>query len=176
MSEALLCYTDMQSSIRLSGDHKVRGVAVLDRNDRLCLLETLDGGDCGQKALTEKALYASVDALDEKIGAALSVTDRDSESFGLYVGQLMAQGCLAVFGLVTSVSRRVLVCVESDGQKEQISDLVMRDILIDIGNLFVEEIVANPFSCSDDSAPVVFGRGQLKSLVETHFPRGERGA
>ena len=53
----------------------VRGVAVLDAHDRLRLLDTLDCST-SLKICVEKVLYASVDALDERIsiGAMASAT------------------------------------------------------------------------------------------------------
>jgi hypothetical protein len=156
-----------------SEPHRVRGVAVLDRRDRLCLLETLD---CASTSglLVEKALYASVDALDEKVSAsgALGATAAergDGEPIGLYLGQLATLGQLAVYGFVTSVNRRVLVCTERDRHSEEkIDDVTVRDMLRELSQLYVEETAANPFRDQEGGAPVVFlDKDRLRAIVGT---------
>lgn len=165
----------------------VRGVAVLDAHDRLRLLDTLDCST-SLKICVEKVLYASVDALDERIsiGAMASATafagntatattansdEASVQSPGLYLGQLATQGRLTVYGFVTSVRKRVLVCLDwRSGDK--ISDLVVRDMLLELSQMYVEETAGNPFS-SDwggrgrGGGPISFrDRGRLQKICE----------
>lgn len=153
-----------QERIPAMKQEEVRGCAVLDAQDRLRLLDVIDPAT---KVHVERVLYAAVDVLDERISiesitapiaaasgtagtsgtAAAGTTDDDETSPGLYLGQLATQGRLAVYGYVTSVRKRVLVCIDwRSGEK--ISDLALRDLLRELCRMYVEETAGNPFSGS----------------------------
>lgn len=150
----------------------VRGVAILDRNDRVRLLETLHCDTTTARLWIEKVLHASVDVLDEKKRGASAITlsassnstatntanasmsSDNEETPGLYLGQLATQGRLTVYGFVTSVQMRCLVCFETDGVINKVDDMIARNILWQLCRLYVEETAANPFSASDQEGAV----------------------
>ncbi len=179
-----------QEIIPAMTQEEVRGCAVLDAQDRLRLLDVIDPAT---KVHVERVLYAAVDVLDERISiesitapiaaasgtagtagtsgtAAAGTTDGDETSPGLYLGQLATQGRLAVYGYVTSVRKRVLVCIDwRSGEK--ISDLAVRDLLRELGRMYVEETAGNPFSGSGAGSerwserPVAFrDRARLREI------------
>ncbi len=137
----------------------VRGVAVLDRADRVRLLETLHCDTSTARIWVENALFASVDVLDEKISGAgaTAVGAAEQEDVpGLYLGQLSTQGRLAVYGLVTSVGMRCLICLETDGFGNKLNDRNIVNMLRELSRLYVEETACNPFSSTGVKPPITF--------------------
>lgn len=133
----------------------IRGVAVVDRADRVRLLETFDCDTSTARILVENVLFASVDVLDERekisgVGATTVGADEQEGVPGLYLGQLASQGRLATFGFVTSVGLRCLICLETDGFGNKMNDRNIVNMLRELSRLYVEETACNPFSTYDD--------------------------
>ncbi len=161
----------------MSSTHSpVRGVAVLDRADRVRLLETLHCDTPTARTLVENVLFASVDVLDEKICGASATTVGAAEQEGvpgLYLGQLATQRRLTVYGFVTSVGVRCLICFDTDGFGDRMNDQNIMNMLRELSRLYVEETACNPFSNYDDektraaTAPTVtFRETALRRICE----------
>lgn len=123
----------------------VHVVSVLDRQNVPLVLQ-LYGED--KNALhMEKILYASLDRLDEMItGHGVQEDQSGSVEYqgGLYLGRLASVGLYSVYGFLTSVHKRVLLCLKEDQSRERIGDGTMNDLMMDIADAYADHI-ASPF-------------------------------
>lgn len=123
----------------------VRSVCVLDRQNAPLVFE-LYGEDKGALQM-QTILYASLDRLDEIIMAHGVQDDQDGSAGyrgGLYLGRLASVGMYSIYGFLTSVHKRVLLCLKEDQSKEKVGDGTINDVMMDIADAYADH-VANPF-------------------------------
>lgn len=158
----------------------VRGVAVLDRRSIPLVTKTLFSED---GFAVERIMFASLDMLDsilshpkhrsgaeEMNGGALSEQDvllkqgsGEGQQCGVYLGLLLSQGDMSVYGYLTSVQKRVLLAVKEDKAREKIGDVTLRDILVEIGRVHLD-CLANPFGTTNEQ----FSRG-VQRVIDTYI-------
>lgn len=144
----------------------VRGVAVLDRQGTPLVLHMLEHGDAGLHI--EQILYASLDRLDEVMmdGREEKESPGGGYQSGLYLGLLASEGLYSVYGFVTSVNKRVLLCIRQDQAKEKIGDGTVCDVMGNIAEAYVD-YVANPF-VGGASAEALFS-SRVTTIIATHL-------
>lgn len=133
----------------------VRGVAVLDRQSVPLVLQ-LYGEDEGALCM-ERILYASLDRLDEMLmmGDTEERASSGGQRGGLYLGRLTSVGLYSVYGFLTSVNKRVLLCLKEDQTREKIGDGTMNDVMADIADAYADH-EANPFVAQSPSSTDAF--------------------
>lgn len=158
----------------------VRGVAVLDRRSLPLVTETLSSEDALQ---VERIMFASLDMLDSILyhpkqpsgpsdrqygtfpeqNVVLRQGSNEGELGGVYLGLLFSQAGMSVYGYLTSVRKRVLLAVKEDKSREKIGDVTLRDILVEIGRVYVDSL-ANPFGMDHGQ----FSRG-VQRVIDTYI-------
>lgn len=156
----------------------VRGVAVLDRKSIPLVTKTLSSEDA---FAVERIMFASLDMLDSILGhpkhrsdaeEVHAVSEQDvlvkqgggeGQQHGVYLGLLISQGDMSVYGYLTSVRKRVLLAVKEDKAREKIGDVTLRDILVEIGRVHLD-CMANPFGTNSEQ----FSRG-LQGVIDTYI-------
>ena len=150
----------------------VRGVAVLDRQSVPLVLQ-LYGEDEGALCM-ERILYASLDRLDEMLMMGDTTEDQggsDGQRGGLYLGRLTSVGLYSVYGFLTSVNKRVLLCLKEDQTREKIGDGTMNDVMADIADAYADH-EANPFVGQSPSSTDAFSCS-VTDILRRHM--GENG-
>eukprot|EP00889_Picochlorum_renovo_P001021 jgi/Picre1/28051/NNA_001011.t1 len=96
-------------------------------------------------------------------GCAFEARYGEGQQRGVYLGLLLSQGDMSVYGYLTSVQKRVLLAVKEDKAREKIGDVTLRDILVEIGRVHLD-CLANPFGTNNEQ----FSRG-VQRVIDTYI-------